>query len=618
MAARGLPYPPPTRKSRQATAGGEATSGVTTFIRKSAMGNNFYKDEKRFSVNLATLCIYLVLLLAVLLRLILIHSNWPLANSDEATIDLMALHIAYRGEHPLVYYGQDYMGTLQAYLGAILIQLFGISLFSVRLGIVLIFALFLVSMYYLVRLLYTQRFALFVTALLSIGSDRMVGILLVANGGYAETMLLGALTFLLTSWLALTELQGPSRKRVAVYACLGCFIGLALWSDQLILPCILFSGLLLLLFCRRDIHTRALPALIVGFLIGIMPLILYNIHAAPGHDSLHALVGNVFRGTPRTIPLPQQIIQALLITLPLATGFPSTINQHPVCSTVEPYLRPLHDLRDLFPFSDHPWLCIASRGAWSLGITILWCVSVIIVITLIRHQRERWHSVSTVARPVEERQQLILQYARLMLLVSGALWLLLFTISSAAAITPRSSTRYLVCLLFSVPALLWPLWQGISGVKARLKQRTGHTRKRFIFSFLILSCIIVFYIQGTIETFKQIPEAQITYAQREALIHDLLHIGATRVYSDYWTCNILIFQSHERVICSSLDNHLQPGLDRYLPYHALVHAAPHPAYVFPRGFVPAQVLQKKQMSLGNQYRHTILDGYLAYYYGGTS
>src|SRR5260370_42532874 len=101
------------------------------------------------------------------------------------------------------------MGTLQAYLGAILIQLFGISLFSVRLGIVLIFALFLVSMYYLVRLLYTQRFALFVTALLSIGSDRMVGILLVANGGDTETMLVRLLTLLHTSLLGLTEMQEP-------------------------------------------------------------------------------------------------------------------------------------------------------------------------------------------------------------------------------------------------------------------------------------------------------------------------------------------------------------------------------------------------------------------------
>jgi len=206
----------------------------------------------------------------------------------------------------------------------------------------------------------------------------------------------------------------------------------------------------------------------------------------------------------------------------------------------------------------------------------------------------------------------------LMLIVSGTLWLLLFTISSAAAVSPRSSTRYLVCLLFSAPALLWPLWQGISEVKKRLKQRTKDARTRFIFSSLILSCIVVLYIQGTIETFERIPEAQTTYAQREALIHDLLRIGATRIYSDYWTCNILIFQSNERIICSSLDNHLQPGLDRYLPYRVLVHAAPHPAYVFPRGFVLAQVLQKKQVTLGNQYRQTIFDGYSALYYGGTS
>ena len=40
---------------------------------------------------------------ATLLRFILIRLNWPFTNSDEGTMDLMALHIAYRGEHPIFY-----------------------------------------------------------------------------------------------------------------------------------------------------------------------------------------------------------------------------------------------------------------------------------------------------------------------------------------------------------------------------------------------------------------------------------------------------------------------------------------------------------------------------------
>ena len=36
----------------------------------------------------------------------------------------MALHIAYRGEHPFLFYGQNYMGALEAYIGALLFHQF--------------------------------------------------------------------------------------------------------------------------------------------------------------------------------------------------------------------------------------------------------------------------------------------------------------------------------------------------------------------------------------------------------------------------------------------------------------------------------------------------------------
>src|SRR5258708_19186069 len=146
-----------------------------------------------------------ILLLAVSLRLALMQFHWPTANADESIIDLMARHIAFRGAHPIFFWGQHYMGTIQAYLGALLIRLVGSSAFSVRLGTLVMFTLYLVCMYLLVRLLYTPPFALFIMAVLTIGSDRMIGIPLVANGGYTETMLFGAVIFLLSSWLAFTR-----------------------------------------------------------------------------------------------------------------------------------------------------------------------------------------------------------------------------------------------------------------------------------------------------------------------------------------------------------------------------------------------------------------------------
>jgi hypothetical protein len=60
----------------------------------------------------------LLIIGAVLLRVVLISNGWPGINSDEATMGLNALHILTRGERPIFFYGQNYLGTIEAYLGA--------------------------------------------------------------------------------------------------------------------------------------------------------------------------------------------------------------------------------------------------------------------------------------------------------------------------------------------------------------------------------------------------------------------------------------------------------------------------------------------------------------------
>ena len=142
---------------------------------------------------------------AIVLRIALITSNWPGTNSDEATMDLMALHIAYHGAHPIFFYGQGYMGCIQAYIGALLFHIFGVSIFSVRLGLVLMYALFLIGMYYLTSLLYTRLFALYIVGLLSFGSSSLLTVQLFANGGYAETRVFGVFIALIAFWLAYTS-----------------------------------------------------------------------------------------------------------------------------------------------------------------------------------------------------------------------------------------------------------------------------------------------------------------------------------------------------------------------------------------------------------------------------
>ncbi|MBO0781261.1 MAG: hypothetical protein J2P37_20775, partial [Ktedonobacteraceae bacterium] len=154
----------------------------------------------------------LLIMLAVALRVLLIARGWPLLDSDEGTMGIMAIHIDRLGEHPFFFYGQAYMGATEAYLAAFFFHFFGVSTFSLRLGLVLIYVVFLVAMFFLTRMVYSGRFALVVLLLLALGSNAMLVRELVAVGGDPETLMSSALVMCLASWLALTaEERGRAR-----------------------------------------------------------------------------------------------------------------------------------------------------------------------------------------------------------------------------------------------------------------------------------------------------------------------------------------------------------------------------------------------------------------------
>jgi hypothetical protein len=560
----------------------------------------------------------LILTLSGTLRLWLIHAQWPAVNADESIIDLMARHILYQGEHPIFFWGQNYMGTLQAYLGAGLMHFFGSSIASVRLGTLLLFLLYLASMYALVRLLYSSAFALLCIALLSIGSDRMIGVLITANGGYAETMLCGALLFLLVSHLALTlpdEQSGRTSSRLLAYAALGFVLGLGLWSDQLILAAALTGGVFLLVCCHREMRGLVLCALLAGLLVGATPLLLYNLQAPLPQNSLFVLLGTVFTSAPRIISFAQQLAEALLISLPHATGLPFTLGGQPVCGNVEPYTHALTTLASLFPTERNPWFCFSTRGGWSLGILLLWSGALLWALVTASRLRSlaRREAPGPLTFSEQARRQRVRLYASLMLLSSGAIWLLLFACGQAAPSTPRGSSRYLIGLLLSLPAVLWPLWLSLTHPGERLKSGQRYVRTRFVVSALALLTIVCVYTTGTIEVLSTLPANQGVYARTNAVVQTLLTHGITRLYSDYDTCSVLIFRSDERVLCIVLDNRLQAGNNRYAPYTIPVSQAPHPAYLFPVASPANQVLAHR-LSRDTHYRHLVYAGYSIYYY----
>ena len=545
----------------------------------------------------------LIIALAVCLRLVLTALGWPTTNSDEGTIGLMARHIAYNGEHPVVFYSRDYLGAVEAYLGAAFFRLFGPSLFSLRLGIILLDALFFASMYLLTSLLYTKKLALFVLVLLGLGSSAMFLRELYATGGSTQTLLFGTLAFLLAAWLALTYRQDLPRGRrwlrFAGYAGWGLVVGLGIWSDLVVLPVFLMASLLLLLFCWRDLRSPAPLCLLLGFIIGIFPLIVYNLQAAPGQDSLSMIIG-LFRGgksTSSAHTLPQLIrgIEATLdMSLPTATG-------DPFCQVAA-----VDYASDASP---HALQCVILHTGWSTGYIILWTLAVLLTVKALWKLRARMQAGSA-----EQRQEIVLHFARLCLLANAAVAVVGYAVSSGPQDAPHSHARYLLTLLIVTPAIIWPIWSAASKplVKESPKQRFARSRAAVILNRGILLLIAVLFLMGTISIASDLPSSQQANQQQNELIARLEQVGATHIYADFWTCNRIIFVSQEKIICGVSDSTLIPSHNYYAPYYTIVHADLHSAYVFTYDIFQKTDILHKADRLGHGFRRFVFDGYIIY------
>ncbi len=68
----------------------------------------------------------IIILLFVLIRMVFLRLGGSAIDADEAIVGLMARHIL-EGRHVAFYYGQDYMGSLEAYLAAAVFAVFGSS-----------------------------------------------------------------------------------------------------------------------------------------------------------------------------------------------------------------------------------------------------------------------------------------------------------------------------------------------------------------------------------------------------------------------------------------------------------------------------------------------------------
>ena len=264
---------------------------------------------------------FFIIFAATALRVILAILHWPAPDSDEAIIQLMALHIDKLGEHPIFFYGQHYMGACEAYLGALLFHIFGSSLLVMRLGMIGFFVIFLTSLYILTSRLYSRSFALLTIAVLSLGTYSMLERQMKSIGGYTEILPLAVIILLISYKLALGEEAASLIRKGMLYALWGLLVGLALWSDLLIAPYILIASVFLVLFCWRDLCKWSVWIVLLGIGIGAFPLIFYNLTATAGTDSVTIFLQQTNVRVPDPDPFWPHILNTLLSNLPGITGF---------------------------------------------------------------------------------------------------------------------------------------------------------------------------------------------------------------------------------------------------------------------------------------------------------
>ena len=182
-----------------------------------------------------------VLLVALVARVLLLASNAVSFHSDEAIVGLMARHIL-QGARPTFFYGQAYMGSLDAWLVALGFSLLGESILTIRMVQSALYLL-VVATGFLAAWRLSERVIVSTVAglFLAIPSVDVALYTTATLGGYNEVMLLGNLILLFG--YEVTHERARSAWR---WAALGACAGLGWWVNGLIVIYALPVGVLIL------------------------------------------------------------------------------------------------------------------------------------------------------------------------------------------------------------------------------------------------------------------------------------------------------------------------------------------------------------------------------------
>lgn len=493
--------------------------------------------------------------LAAGLKVALLYAGVFPFNSDEAVVGLMARHILLLGERPLFFYGQAYLGSLDAWLTAGAFALFGQSVLVLRGVQAALYLGTILTTYGLALKLYSNRWIANAAALgLAVPTVLVSLYTTVTLGGYGETLLMGNLLLLLVLSRTRGLLHSAPPSLFSAFLP-GLLSGLGFWTFPLIgvylLPIVAY-----LLWARRWRWPHWI-LFIMGLGVGMAPWGWHTL--TRGAATLSELGGSAIAGA--SAPNPLVAVFTHLINF-LILGWTVTFGLRPPWGT-QILALPL------------AWLAVVVY-AGLIGFVVRWIVGAV------RAKRES----SPLSRSALSRSGFGRRASRRGGEGRALLLGVCLTLIAAFILTPFGadpSGRYFLPL--AVPLALF-LAEGLNALRAQ---------SRWLANGLMLG-VVTFNLWGTVQSAVRVPPgfttqfdavAQVDQRAMPELIAFLREHGETRGYTNYWVSFPLAFLSDEELIYEArlpyhLDFRYTLRDSRYLPYTQAVQRGARVAYITTR------------------------------------
>lgn len=215
---------------------------------------------------------------------LLFRAAWQAAFSpsmDYAVVVEMARNMASGTDFPVFFYGQNYMGSLEPAVSALLCRLFGPHPVWVCMGTALFGAAALFAVMQTARRLGGDAGACFAALFAIFGGPYWIHFIVSPRGGYALAALLTAVAMAFAATVRFEDAAG--RVRPSRAAALGLAAGLAFWNFWLALPAFAAAGAIILIRLRlKSFSARVLFPAAAAFLVGSAPWWLHAILVGRG------------------------------------------------------------------------------------------------------------------------------------------------------------------------------------------------------------------------------------------------------------------------------------------------------------------------------------------------